>query len=148
MNALTEWWKNCECPIINGLMFPDGSVESIETMDQPQTAGAHRMLKTVRRQFVDFGPTKVTGVVATCRDEDKERGMVAVGGGAGMGGDGFIAVTDLQDEIMWLAFFDFSNSFVSVKLGETEVIAKSNLGERWHLQLKRPSEIIIEASVE
>ena len=144
MNSLQSLWDKNECPILNGVMFADGFVEHVKPHDQPRPVGT-MSLTCQERTSIDYqAKLPVAGVIPSCRAEDRSTGIVAIGGEGGMGSDGFVAVTDFANRLQWIAFFDFSNPFVSVGFRNGEVIAENNLGERWHFPLSSPSRIKVE----
>jgi hypothetical protein len=141
-----SYWLKGECPILNGVMFPDGSTECIEPRDQPRPTGTITLVARGRTSLDKHAPLESTGLIPSCRAEDKGKDVVVIGGEGGMGSDGFVAVTDLSNQLRWIAFFDFSNPFVSVELLADEIVGKNNLGEVWRFPLKNPSKITVEVS--
>lgn len=144
MKSLESFWSMSEAPILNGVMFIDGFVERIEPYAQPRPAGTINLVARERTSLATYEPLEATGIVSLCRAEDKGKDIVVIGGEGGMGSDGFVAVTDLSNQLRWLAFFDFSNPFVSVELSNDEVVGKNNLGEVWRFPLENPSNIRVE----
>ena len=144
MNSLQMLWENEECPILNGVIFADGTVDLVKPHDQPRPFGTVNLKCQERTSINCQTKLQLTGVIPSCRAEDGAKGVVAIGGEGGMGSDGFVAITDLANRLRWIAFFDFSNPFVSVGIESEEVIAKNNLGERWHFPLANPSRINVE----
>lgn len=129
---------------MNGVMFGDGSVECIEPCDQPRPVGTMTLVGKGRTQLQSHAPLESTGLMSSCRFEDRAKGIVVTAGEAGMGSDGFVAVADLSNQLRWIAFFDFSNPFVSVEILGDEVLGKNNLGEAWHFPLSNPSRVRVE----
>jgi hypothetical protein len=144
MNSLISFWLKGECPILNGVMFSDGSVECVEPYDQPRPAGAISLVGKGRTQLQSHIPLESTGLMPLCRCEDKAKGIVVTAGEAGMGSDGFVAVADLSNQLQWIAFFDFSNPFISVEVSGDEVVSRNNLGETWRFPLAHPSAVRVE----
>lgn len=125
-------------------MFSNGLVECVEPREQLRPAGITTLITIKRVSLKEQESLKSTGLISICRTEDKKKDIVVIGGEGGMGSDGFVAVTDLANQLQWLAFFDFSNPFVSVELLNEEIIGTNNLGEKWRFPLKNPSKIRIE----
>ena len=144
MNSLMSFWLKGECPILNGVMFGDGSVECVEPYDQPRPAGTVTLVGKGRTQLQSHAPLESTALMPSCRFEDRAKDIVVTAGEAGMGSDGFVAVADLSNQLRWIAFFDFSNPFVSVEISSDEVVGRINLGERWRFPLANPSGVRIE----
>jgi hypothetical protein len=141
MNSLAPLWLKGECPILNGVMFADGFVQCVEPCEQPRPLGIITLVAKERTPIEQHTPFETTGLIRLCRAEDQRRGLVVIGGEAGMGSDGFVALTDTSNQLRWIAFFDFSNPFVSVKLFSDKVIGENNLAETWRFSLENPSQI-------
>lgn len=144
MNSLMSLWAKWECPILNGVMFADGFVDCIPPYEQSRPPGTITLAGQGRTSLDSLGSLELTSVMPSCRAEDKAKDLVVIGGEGGMGSDGFVAVTDFANCLRWIAFFDFSNPFVSVALSGDEVLAKNNLDETWHFPLVSPSQIKVE----
>ena len=76
---------------------------------------------------------------------DAESQSVVIVGECGMGSDGFVAMqaSEVPDSLQWLAFFDFSNPFESVRLEKGFIKARNNIGEEWHFARSSPWRIEI-----
>jgi len=144
MRSLESFWLEEQSPILNGVMFADGFVECIAPYDQPRPAGTIHLVANGRTSLAAHAPLGATGITPLCRAEDRAKGIVVIGGEAGMGSDGFVAATNLSNQLRWIAFFDFSNPFVAVALLGEEVVATNNLGEVWHFPLENPSRVRVE----
>jgi hypothetical protein len=125
-------------------MFSDGFVECVERIDQPRPPGTITLVASERTFITDHEPLDLVSIFPMCQAEDKKMGIVAIGGDTSMGNEGFVAATDLSKQLLWIAFFDFSNPFVSVEFNETEILAKNNHRELWHFPIQHPSRITIE----
>jgi hypothetical protein len=139
-----SFWLSEESPIVNGIMFADGSIQSIEPCDLPRSPGTIQLVAGEQANLCLFAHLEPTGLIPLCRVEDKRKGIVVIGGEGGMGSDGFVAFTNSQNQILWMAFFEFSNPFVSVELRDEEIVAVNNLNEKWYFQVENPSMIRIE----
>ena len=74
----------------------------------------------------------------------KEETITIHVGEGSFGGDGFIYVTNnINNELIWFAFFDFSNPFMSAILENNQIIAVTNNDEKWTFSLSNPEVIII-----
>ncbi len=144
MNSLTSLWSKLECPILNGVMFAEGFAECVEPWEQPLPAGTITLVSKGRTLLEHFAPLESTGLIPSCRAKYEDRDTVVIGGEGGMGGDGFVAVTNTANELRWIAFFEFSNPFVSVELCGDEVLGTNNHGEVWHFSLREPSKVRID----
>ena len=148
MNSIQALWEKGQCIILNGVMYANGSVELVKAYDLPRPVGT-LSLPFLEQTSLDWNKTcEITTLIPSCRSEDLSRGVVAIGGEGGMGGDGFLALTDVANRLLWIAFFDFSNPFVFVEIARSEIIAKNNLEESWHFQIAKPSQIIVEVPPE
>ncbi len=143
---LSLLWASRKCPIFNGVMFSDGSAEHVAPDDMPRPRGVRYLVKDGEDFIENFDPTYMTHIFVACEVRYTEMGVVVLAGEGGHGSDGFVAVTDLLNEIRWLAFFDFSNPFVSVRISGDEVVAENNLGEFWFFPLDNPAQVRVETS--
>jgi hypothetical protein len=68
---------------------------------------------------------------------------MCVAGEGALGGDGVVAVLGDQNNLPWIAFFDWSNPFVSLRVEDRALEATSNLGHVWRFTLPIPQEIVV-----
>ena len=71
--------------------------------------------------------------------EDKECKLEACAGESSMGGDGFVAVRNIETKkVLWLAFFDCSNPFEKLVIKDGEIHASSTLNCVWKFNIHHP----------
>lgn len=132
MNLLQSHWEKEKCPLLTGIMFPEGVVDLVKPQDQPRKSGISKLVSLERRLLSETANPHLAALNPLFTLNDSARNLTVVCGEGGMGADGFVAVTDLQSgALKRIAFFDFSNPFVKAEsIGET-IIATNNLDERW-----------------
>jgi len=146
MSQLQEIWDREQCPIVNGVMFADGTVKLVKLdATSKQTRSVVRGSETSLESLQGSGTILNSFYTEMGEAVDESRSVKAVCGGAGMGADGFVALLQHpSNQLEWVAFFDFANPFVDVRISEGRVIARNNLGEIWSFQIDAPQEIRIE----
>ena len=139
-----------ECPIVSGIVYANGDVDWIN-VDLLTLAGgvAHIRLSAGRPtsvgQLADEGELNWTGIETICEAVDSERHIKVVAGEGSMGADGFVALYRPSDnQLIWIAFFENSNPFVDVELGEADVLAKTSLANAWRFPLASPSSVSVD----
>jgi hypothetical protein len=137
-------WKNGRLPIINGILYHDGSIDWIN-IDYDNTKrkieyGSRININELLSED-DFGFSYI-GV--NDRTKDVNNSLNVCCGEGGFGGDGFVVVeSTANDEIIWVAFFETANPFIKVEVTGDTVYAINNLGEKWCFNIYRPKEIHI-----
>jgi hypothetical protein len=148
MRSIQEIWAEGKCHLVNGIIHANGIVTPIELDRSNQ--GHHlrgRLVVGCTTNLADLknsGSLEHTFHTEMCEVVDDLVRLRVVGGGAGMGGDGFVAVLRLPGDILeWIAFFDFANPFVSVQIINQSIKAVNNLGEEWSFPISAPERVAI-----
>lgn len=146
---LQERWGEGLCPIVNGLIFDDGRVVLCEfkraRLDSLQAVDFKRVGVTTLEETLGGDDSYFTGVTQWCSAEISDTGKRVLCGEGGFGGDGFVALTRVDDDhLEWIAFFENSNPFVSVAYTDGYVLAESSYGDRWSFPVTHPEDATVE----
>lgn len=145
---IQELWANEQCPIVNGIIFGNGVIKRFELIRD----GSWNPEKTVLDlkaqisiiEILRNEPNNITHIHQLCEKTVLERNIRLVVGEAGWGGDGFVAVETLKTKkLEFMLFFDNSNPFTEVDFVDSEIVAISNLGEKWIIPIKEPEKITV-----
>jgi hypothetical protein len=144
MNTLIAQWAEGKVPILNGVIEASGRVHLVRAIDPPRSLPLALPLE----QEVDFALLPEAAWTSALPFEkviDPAAKIIAVVGECGMGSDGFVAVqaADQPQSLLWLAFFDFSNPFESVRFDGGLLKATNNLNEEWSFALSAPWQVEI-----
>lgn len=144
MNTLILKWSEGEVPVLNGIMESGGRLHLVRATDPPRCLPMSLQLEK-ELDLAYLFETDWTIAITSNRACDPISGMTAVCGECGMGSDGFVAVQASEEpaSLLWLAFFDFSNPFDSVRFEEGFLKATNNLLEEWSFSLTNPWQVKI-----
>ena len=148
MKILFDNWKKRKCPILNGVIFADGTIYPIQPVDAPRHSVPLALHHDPARQITPTDILEWTHTTPLCEFSDHPKDILAVAGECGMGADGFIALLNPDRSFRWVAFFDFSNPFVALRLEGDDLLAENNHGEHWRVPLSTPWKITIESDGE
>lgn len=131
------------CPILSGLMYPDGSVLLVDAV--PSGPGAPTFRRRTTLAALDATePLEWTTVGTLAQAVSPDGSYSAIGGEGGMGGDGFVAVSAAADKrLLWVAFFEDSNPFEEVRFDGGDVVARSNLGREYRFPVTAPERLVL-----
>ena len=143
MRDLEQAWQQGACPIVNGLLFPDGTVLPVNIL--PSRAGAPTFEPRTTLKALDASaPLEWTAIGVLAHAVSLDGSYSAVGGEGGMGSDGFVAVTLGPDkQLLWVAFFDHSNPFEEIRFDGEDVVARSNLGREYRFPVASPENLVV-----
>lgn len=135
MNTLFENWNEGMVPIVNGIVFPDGVVWPVQPADQPRPLPLSLIImKEAETRLKE--QTAWTGALPSVEATESNIGRKAIAGECGGGSDGFVALFESNsEELIWVAFFDFSNPFEALSFDGDWVVARNNLGEIWRIPM-------------
>jgi hypothetical protein len=145
--TLQGLWDARRLPIVSGIFFASGEVRTL--IERTNDDGQTELLKGEVRNIDEIHSADAvpyTAIDATCqaRIEFGSRCIELHCGEGGYGGDGFVCAAE-NGAVLWLAFFEYSNPFLSVAGDDACVIAKNNCGEEWRFPLDSPHEVSISA---
>jgi hypothetical protein len=139
MKSLISEWILGRVPAVNAVILANGRVHRFRPVDPPRIIPF--LLKTEKEEELDFTAEIFwTSALPFDTASNPKTEMVAVAGECGMGSDGFIALQKnaSRNSLLWIAFFDFSNPFESVRFEGDTLIARNNLDEEWRLKMAEP----------
>jgi hypothetical protein len=144
-------WRQGFLPIIDGIVWPSGVLESVRVAFQRKNGRFVLARGSVSRsslqQLESLGRLSWTRVGKCCEGCDQARGLRAIGGAGGMGGDGFVALeSGLSDSLIWIAFFENSNPFEGLRFEGLSLVGSTSLGDQWFFPLESPSDFQIISS--
>ena len=128
----------------NSITFGDGSVILLEKEKLQESAIIIKIKNKTNIESIitsDYDNFSFIDVLKIYRHKSF---TVYIGEGS-YGGDGFIYLTDNKSsELVWFAFFDFSDPFVDVIINNDQIITTTNNDRNWTFLLKNPELINVE----
>ena len=110
-------WKQGKCRIEDGIFFGDDRVILFDDKEQS--------IKTLD-QLVETKPGFWTELDIAAEYQSREYGVQVFAGGGSWEGEGFVAVSQLEDEqLLWLIHLSDSEAFISVKIQDDNIYAVS-----------------------
>jgi hypothetical protein len=142
---LEQAWEQRWCPMVNGLLFPDGSV--VPVVAWPAAGGAPTLGARVRiSDLAGQGPLRWTTLGPIARAVSPDRARIAAVGDGGQDADGFVALLGgPQKGLVWLAFLDDSGPFEAVRFEGEEVVARAAGGREWRFPADAPERLVVTA---
>jgi len=154
-DLVLEGWRDCRCPIVDGIVFADGHIVlldiswgTIPNRRYPETEYAFRLRKN---RVVDIDTLQRGGelhwshISRDCKSVDPTRNLCAWCGETSWGSEGFVALATAEtDRPIWIAIFDGSNPFKSVALTATTVEAVSTYENVWSFPIQSPEDVTVD----
>lgn len=141
--SLDEAWEQRWCPMVNGILFPDGSVVPVAA-PAPGAGAAAAGPRTTLAALAARGRVEWTTLGPLARAASPDRTLVAAAGEGGVGGDGFVALMSAPDcRLTWLAFFDRSDAFEAIRFEEACVVARTSGGREYRFPVAAPERLSI-----
>lgn len=123
--------KHDEHPVVNGILFPDDTIEHYEICTDQQ----HRRFLQKSAAPADSMQYSSFGINRTYAFPELDV-CIAIGEGS-WGGDGFLcAETASAHAFLWLISFEESNPFVTLERNDDCLLVQNNLGEVWEICIK------------
>lgn len=142
---LEQAWEQRWCPMVNGLLYPDGTVVPVTVW--PGETGAPAV--GPRRRLTEVagsGPIRWTTLGPLVRAVSADRTFIAAAGDGGQDGDGFVALMGgPQKSLVWLAFFDDSQPFEEVWFDGDAVVARTSAGRELCFPIGAPERLVVTA---
>jgi hypothetical protein len=142
MKEIENFIAHLECPLINGIIFPDTTIQLFEMEVSWEKPVEFKIQASSTTSIDDL---EKDGELWWCNcailDEyvDETDSIKVFCGEGSHGSDGFVSVMDLKKEkVVWVAYFTSSNPFYKVTIKEEQVIAVSTLDCVWKFNLDRP----------
>jgi hypothetical protein len=140
---LEDAWEQRWCPIVPGLLFPDGSVVPFA----PGTGGDGAPVPGSRTRLTDLAggqPVPWTTIEPLARAVAPDLALIAAAGDGGRDGDGFVAlIGGPLGALVWLAFFDDSGPFQEVRFDDDAVVARTAAGRAFRFPLASPERVVV-----
>lgn len=147
-NPLLAAWAGERVPAIDCIAHRGGrmtlmSVHHVETDDG---FGTHvrPIADTTIASYLAYGPERWVLIDPNARHESVD-GTVIVGGGA-WESDGFVAVLDREDVLLWVAFFQSSEPFIRCERAEDRIHAVTIEGTLWSFPIAAPERVTVSAA--
>jgi len=133
---LQKRWLEGYCPIVNGIVHANGKIQRLDVLVSgryPSLEVKTEIGESTSLSILEAaGHLEWTGCTPLRKASDPTSDLLVEAGECGMGADGFVAVSRLSTEaLVWLAFFDCSNPFISIRIGKNMVLVKSTHGNTW-----------------
>jgi hypothetical protein len=143
MRDLEQAWHQRHGPIVKGLLFPDGVV--IPIAGWPPGSGPPQFGRRTTLKELDVNqPVEWTVLGQLAQAVSADGTLRAVAGEGGMGGDGFVALEAVPDgRLLWLAFFDDTNPFETIRFEDGFVAAATNLGREFRFPVADPRGLVL-----
>jgi hypothetical protein len=150
MNKIEEFIEHLECPSLDGIIFPDETIQLLNVKvvwGLPINYTISIAAKTSIKTLNDKGDLSWNSCAILVRLIDKKYSIEIIAGEGDYGSDGFVGVIDFATKKMnWIAFFNDSNPFGEVKIVNEEIHAKSTLGCIWRFKINNPVDCVVECS--
>jgi hypothetical protein len=147
MTDMAAFTAHQECPSVDGIIFPSGEIQLIETAvdwGPPTTYKLNCGRRTSVNELFQQGELRWSDCAVMCQFADSGRKIKVVSGEADHGSDGFVALLDERERLKWIAFFTSSNPFSAIRLHRDEIWATSTLGITWIFPLEEPAQVRID----
>lgn len=135
---LNQCWRDEQVPTLNGVIFPNGNLVPVHWADNRVRVGSAILWSP------ESVGDNVTYFTELCQVELPGDGLSVLAGEGGLGSDGVIAVIDRKtNSLEWCFFMDNSNPFEQVEVVSGTIIAKTNLGHTWTIDLRDPKAVAV-----
>lgn len=151
MKKIEEFIHHLECPTINGIIFPDNTIQLLDIKINHKNVSDTSIKPGAKTSISDLyhaGKLWWNDCVTLVAAEDLNFSIKVVAGEAmGHGSDGFIGVIHLaSNKLKWLAFFDCSNPFTKIQIANNKLFATSTINCTWEFDINNPSNCTIQCS--
>jgi hypothetical protein len=140
MQSIQDLFRAERWPIVSGVYFDSGEVVLIEyARDLWICPGARSTLESIVE--MGRGMNWLNGLFTA---EDPRSDLRVECGEGSHGPEGFVALSRRDGHLMWLAYFEHSNPFVTAAIEGGRINATSNLGHRWSFPIDRPEHVEVD----
>jgi len=137
-------WKINKLPGIDSISKRDGTVVVLNCYrNEEGKAFCFPFCETTIESLLKFDEEIWTEIQVYHMVECHSLRRRVYGGEGGMGNEGFLACTDLENEFLWAGFFENSNPFIQVEILGDKIIGYSSYGFKYILDLVHPENIEI-----
>jgi hypothetical protein len=148
METVSRYWEKDLCPIINGIIYADGSIKILAARKASKNIYIPAYKETTSiNELNKNGELKFTNLYKRDPIYIVTMNLLVYCGETGFGGEGFVAVCEKNDnneDFKWIALFDYSNPMEKVEYVNKKIVAYSNLGHRWSFETTNPENIMVE----
>jgi hypothetical protein len=147
MRKIVDFFEHQESPIVNGIIFPNGMIQTIEISADWGPPVRYIHSKGPQISIDRFSSeSDWTSCAVMKKLVDKALGFTFLAGETlGRGDDGFVAaITNADHKLKWLVFMDRSNPFCDLKVTGQYVVALSTLRCYWRFPIENPGEFFID----
>ncbi len=151
MKNIEHFVEYLDCPILNGIIFPNGIVKKIDIEVIQWSPKICYFIKGIENSSIqsleEQGDLYWTSCCIMARQIVINKSIEVISGEAfGNGEYGFVGVIDLNSrKTIWLAFFESSNPFNQLDIKDDEIYATSTYNCLWRFKLNNPLDFIIES---
>jgi hypothetical protein len=142
MKIVTDFVDHLECPTVDGIIFPDGGIQTFDikvNWNTPKSFKIKIASRTTIQILENEGNLHWNNCAVLATKVSFEYSIEVIAGEGNFGSDGFIGVLDLETrKLIWLAFFTCSNPFDKITIIGDEIHAKSTVNCIWRFRLKDP----------
>ncbi len=137
-------WKSGRLPIINGILYEDGSMDCINIDFDVRERTVEYIRKVHINELLSQGEIGFSYITVNNKVIHLEKQITVYCGEGSYGGDGFVVVqSNVGIGILWIAFFETANPFISIEITDNTIYAINNLKEKWSFNIDNPKEINI-----
>jgi len=142
MNKIENFTDHLECPVVDGIIFPDGTIHLLNVKVNRTNSVNYSVaagLKTSLAFLKENNELWWGSCAIMCALIDKQLSIEVIAGEASYGSDGFVCVSDLHSKKMiWMAFFTNSNPFKQLNINREYLTAISTLDFAWRFDINNP----------
>lgn len=144
VNITTEWHDE-KIPIVNGIIYSDGSIDWINVDYDADKRNIVHGSKIHIDDLLSNNELGFSSIIVNKKIEILDKQINVYCGEGSFGGDGFVVVESLFDlQIKWIAFFETANPFERLEIIGDKIIAHNNLNEKWIFDIHNPANVSIE----
>jgi hypothetical protein len=149
-SMVEEKWRSGLCPLFDGVTYGDGTIVVMECLtfwgaddaDAISQIQVRPLARSTIDSFVEYNPEGWVHVGGPEPVVDAARDIKLSFGEGSMGGDGFVARSEVgSGRLRWVAFFQASNPFARGWLEGDVAVVVSTHGHVWRFPLERPERV-------
>ena len=148
MNRIVDFIEHLECPLVNGIILPDETVQLLDIQVNRKTHTSYHIKKGLKTSVNILSANRslhYSSCAILANSINQSHSIEVIAGEADHGSDGFVGVLDLESKkSIWVAFFDCSNPFYKVEIIEDRILATSTIGCVWQFKMNDPIDCSVE----
>lgn len=151
MTLIKKFFDHQQCPCINGIFYPDETVQEIHILSDGDFFENCKIYAEKKISIQSLEEDKMIEDWNDCAILFKETypslNIRILAGESDYGDNGFISLIDaMSNDLIWMAFFENSNPFNNASINNNCLYAESTNGYQWIFSLKEPIKIAIKKS--